>query len=164
MSLSANFVYGVASISRLLKIIGLFCRISSLLWGSFARETFNFQEPTNHSHPIFLTDTTEFLIIGLFCRISSLLQGSYAKETYNFKEPTNCSHPILSQTRHRSLLQGSFAKETYNFKELPNRSHPISLTDTIRFFRVLERCTYMSKETYKYVKRDLHICQKRPTY
>jgi len=36
-----------ASISRLLKIIGLFCRISSLLWVSFAEETYNFKEPTN---------------------------------------------------------------------------------------------------------------------
>ena len=39
-------------ISRLLKIIGLFCRISSLLQGSFAKETYNFTEPTNRSHPI----------------------------------------------------------------------------------------------------------------
>jgi len=39
--------YGVATISRLLKIIGLFCRISSLLQGSFAKQTYNFKEPTN---------------------------------------------------------------------------------------------------------------------
>jgi len=44
--------YGVASISRLLKIIGLVCRISSLLYGSFAKETYNFKEPTTCSHPI----------------------------------------------------------------------------------------------------------------
>ena len=44
--------YGVASISRLLKIIGLFCRISSLLIGSFAKETYNLKEPTNRSQPI----------------------------------------------------------------------------------------------------------------
>jgi len=44
--------YGVASISRLLWIIGLFCRISSLLEGSFAKETYHFKEPTNRSHPI----------------------------------------------------------------------------------------------------------------
>ena len=44
--------YGVATISRLLKIIGLFCRISSLLQGSFAEETYNFKEPIHHSHPI----------------------------------------------------------------------------------------------------------------
>jgi len=44
--------YGVATISRLLKMIGLFCRILSLLWVSFAKETYHFKEPTNRSHPI----------------------------------------------------------------------------------------------------------------
>ena len=44
--------YGVATISRLLKIIGLFCRILSRSQGSFAKETCNFKEPTNSSHPI----------------------------------------------------------------------------------------------------------------
>jgi len=38
--------------SRLLEIIGLFCRISSLLLGSFAKETYNLKEPTNRSHLI----------------------------------------------------------------------------------------------------------------
>ena len=50
--------YGVATISRLLKIIGLLCRLSSLLQGSFAKETYNFKEPTNRSHSI---------VVGLFC-------------------------------------------------------------------------------------------------
>jgi len=44
--------YGVATTSRLLQIIGFVCRISSLLWGSFAKETYNFKEPTTCSHPI----------------------------------------------------------------------------------------------------------------
>ena len=48
-----NYIrYGMATITRLLEIIGLFCRISSLLCGSFAKETYNFKEPTNRSHPI----------------------------------------------------------------------------------------------------------------
>jgi len=46
------YAYGVATISRLLKIICLFCRISSLLQGSFAKETCNFKKPTNRSYPI----------------------------------------------------------------------------------------------------------------
>ena len=50
--LSSICDYGVATISRLLKMIRLFCRISSLLYGSFAKETYNFKEPTSHSHPI----------------------------------------------------------------------------------------------------------------
>ena len=44
--------HGVATISRLLQSIGLFCRISSLLKGSFTKETYNFKEPTNRSYPI----------------------------------------------------------------------------------------------------------------
>ena len=44
--------YEVASLSRLLQIIGLFCRIQSLLQGSFAKETYTFKEPTNRSRPI----------------------------------------------------------------------------------------------------------------
>ena len=44
--------YGVATISRLLQIIGLLCRTYSLLQGPFAKETYNFNEPTNGSHPI----------------------------------------------------------------------------------------------------------------
>ena len=42
----------MATISRLLKIRGLFCRLSSLLKGSFAKESYNFKEPTNRSHPV----------------------------------------------------------------------------------------------------------------
>ena len=44
--------YGFATISRLLKSTGLFCRILSLLEGTFAKETYNFKEPTNRSQPI----------------------------------------------------------------------------------------------------------------
>jgi len=44
--------YGVATISRLLKIICLFCGILSLLQGSFAKETYNFIDATNRNHII----------------------------------------------------------------------------------------------------------------
>ena len=44
--------YGVATISTLLKIIGLFCKraLQNRLYS--AKETYNFKEPTNRSHPI----------------------------------------------------------------------------------------------------------------
>jgi len=42
----------VSTISRLLKFIGLFCRILSVLQGHLAKETYIFKEPTNRSHPI----------------------------------------------------------------------------------------------------------------
>ena len=51
--------YGVAAISRLLQSTGLFCRIQSLLQGSFAKETCNFRS-TCH------TRDTESLYIHLY--------------------------------------------------------------------------------------------------
>ena len=84
-------------------MIGLFCRIQSLLQGSFAQETYHFKEPVNRSHPIGLPQPVDTIrtmsirideIIRLFCRIASLLQGSFAKETCYLIDPTNQSHPI----------------------------------------------------------------------
>ena len=96
-------------VSRLLKIIGLFCRIHSLLQGSFAKQTYVFRKPTNRSHPVrtrmYARECAEtgsatirrlLQIIGLFCKIVSS-KGSFAKETYNFKEPTNRSNPIRTR-------------------------------------------------------------------
>jgi len=64
---SIRIRYGVATISRLLKIIGLFCRISSLLYGSFAKETYIFKEPTNRSHPI-VSQVTNADVLCLTCQ------------------------------------------------------------------------------------------------
>jgi len=44
--------YEVATISRLLKITGLFCKRALLKRRHSAKETCNFKEPTNRSHPI----------------------------------------------------------------------------------------------------------------
>jgi len=55
-------VYGVATVSRIHKITGLFCRMSSLLQGSFAKPTYNFFVPANHSHPEECTEQIRALI------------------------------------------------------------------------------------------------------
>jgi len=44
--------YGVATISRLLKIVGLFCKRALEKRRYFAKEKSNFKEPTNRSHPV----------------------------------------------------------------------------------------------------------------
>ena len=44
--------YGVATISRLLKIIGLFCKRALCNRRYSAKEIYDFKEPTNRSHPI----------------------------------------------------------------------------------------------------------------
>ena len=45
-----TYGYRVAIISRLLKSISLFCKMQSLLQGSFAKETCVFREPANRRH------------------------------------------------------------------------------------------------------------------
>jgi len=42
----------VATISRLLKITGLFCQRALEKRGYSAKETYDYKEPTNRSHPI----------------------------------------------------------------------------------------------------------------
>jgi len=44
--------YGVAMVSRIDKIVGRFCRTFSLLYDSFAKETYNLIDPNYQSHPI----------------------------------------------------------------------------------------------------------------
>ena len=44
--------YGVATISRLLKSTGLFCKRALQKRLYSAKETYHFKEPTNRSHPI----------------------------------------------------------------------------------------------------------------
>ena len=118
--------YGVATIRRLLKIKRLFCRISALLWGSSAKETYNFKEPTNYMKETYARYGTRYgvatisrllKIKRLFCRISALLWGSFAKETYKLKEPTNRSHPVCDVFNKRIFLNHSrhthiYIKET----------------------------------------------------
>ena len=45
-------MYGVAMISRLLTIIGLFCKRALYKRLYSAKETYNLKGPTNYSHPI----------------------------------------------------------------------------------------------------------------
>jgi len=47
-----EYAYGAATISRLLKIIGLFYKRALQKRRYSAKETRNFKEPTNRSHPI----------------------------------------------------------------------------------------------------------------
>jgi len=50
--LTVAIPYGVATISRLLKIIGLFCKRAPQKRLYSAKETYDFKEPTNYCHPI----------------------------------------------------------------------------------------------------------------
>ena len=64
-------------IRRRLKIIGLFCRVQSLLQGSFAKETYHFKEPTNRSHPIADVYMRWFQQTGFSRRVQHLLDSKF---------------------------------------------------------------------------------------
>jgi len=56
------YTYGVATISRLLKIIGLFCKRALQKRPIFCKETYIFKHPTNRSHPIYALTYTFTLV------------------------------------------------------------------------------------------------------
>ena len=68
----------MATISRLLKNIGLFCRMSSLLWGSFAKETYNFKEPTHIV--IMIPEYLNQLVSNRLSRIDTIESVVYNKK------------------------------------------------------------------------------------
>jgi len=55
--------YGVASVSRLLKTIGLFCKRDLYKRRYSAKETYAFKEPTNRSHPISLAVSLSYSML-----------------------------------------------------------------------------------------------------
>jgi len=55
-SLSSPYSYAVAMIRRLLKIIGLFCKRALSKRRYSAKETYDFREPTNRSHPTLFSE------------------------------------------------------------------------------------------------------------
>jgi len=92
--------YGVATNCRIDQIIGLFCRIASVLWGSFSQETYIFIDPTNVSHPIY---THVFdCVFWLTCsRVRVLFSRSRTCEYmsryfFSFLFPALCATPSVN--------------------------------------------------------------------
>ena len=99
------YTYGVATISRLLNIIGLFCRNSSLLQGSFAKETYKLIDPTNRSHPISHTTCGRTAVYGcLFQSIWVIFPTKYGSLFQNIW----VFFPYLSLLSHISLFLSTY--------------------------------------------------------
>jgi len=92
----------VNTVSRIDKITGLFCRILSLLQGSFAKETYNFIDPmydkplsfVSYEYGVALVSRID-KIISLFCKRALQKRRYSAEETCDFIDPTDRSHPII---------------------------------------------------------------------
>ena len=64
-----RYTYGVATMSRLLQIIGLFCKRALQNRLYFAKETYNFKKPTNRSHPICVNPSWNMLHTYKYVRV-----------------------------------------------------------------------------------------------
>ena len=60
--MSPHTWYRVPTISRLLKIIGLFCKRALLKRRYSAKKTYDFKEPTNRSHPVRMNQRTQMVM------------------------------------------------------------------------------------------------------
>jgi len=68
---SSLSLYGVATISRMLKNIGLFCKRALQKRPVFCKETYIFKHPTNRSHPIVnCCSTSVVVVVGIVVRHS----------------------------------------------------------------------------------------------
>jgi len=145
-------LYGVASISRLLKITGLFCKRALFRRRYSAKETCHFKQPTNRSHPIHKntdtilrepimrhhrhthtythTHTHTYTHTHTPCAVKSHSPAALARfclyfPTYGVASISRLLK-IIGLFCTRALQKRLYsAKETYNFEEPTNRSHPI---------------------------------------
>jgi len=89
------YSYGVATVSRIDQIIGLSCRILSLLSGSFPKETYHFIDPTNQSHPILhrILQHSRPVVLQcvLMCVLQCVLQHCIPLHLYDGHHMTNAS-------------------------------------------------------------------------
>jgi len=91
--------YGVATISRLLKMVGLFCkRVLCKRWYS-AKETYNIKEPTNRFHPILQP-------IAFWVSFNRILQSQSLWSLFNgtsLKRPRKLDHRLRFQNDEMTL-------------------------------------------------------------
>jgi len=138
-------MYGVASVSRIDKIIGLFCRISSLLWGSFAKETYNLKEPTHRSHPIlWLHGAFQCLtwLIHMLDLIRSYLKKNWHHDTHAYALCTHTHTHSLSLSLsllHTHSLSISFSR-IYKLNSHFSESDAVSPLYLLRHTRAHNLC------------------------
>jgi len=77
---SKEGAYGVATISRMLKNIGLFCKRALQKRPIFCKETYIFKHPTHRSHPIL--EVTYRILLPLFLGLN-IVVSAHGLSTWN---------------------------------------------------------------------------------
>jgi len=134
--------------SRLLKMIGLFCRIWSLLQGSFAKEAYNFKEPTNRSHVESLwqdQDDNQSIVssLGLFC------DGPWKREQWDWNARLKKWCSKCNRLHHTWTLP-RFVK--FTLKNLTIYIHIRIYIYTIYIYIYIHICIYA------YIYIQIYVC------
>jgi len=141
----------VATVSRIDKIIGFFCRILSLLQGSFAKETCIFIDPTNHSQPISSSVSTVQLVhryevlyleynsfIDMKFCICSTTRSSISHVLHLYPELFDHITSLSSLSNSWSTSPLLHLHQTLSFiSSFPSKSHVLHLSHT--FFIYITR-------------------------
>jgi len=115
--------YGLATISRLLQIIGLFCKRALSKRLHSAKETNDFKEPTHCSHPIFV----------------AAIPSPYQSITTQTSTHIYALHPQTCRINYRSLLQKSPIKETTFCRFASANYHRYQLIESHLYFNSTHR-------------------------
>jgi len=107
--------YGVATIIRLLKIIGLFCKRALWKRRYSAKETYNFKESTNRSHPMHRwgwKETFKEPLLPLKWAFISYEKSPYVQSNAELASPSSNRAPVvLKRDLNRALMY--FEKSPY---------------------------------------------------
>ena len=107
---STNRRYGVATISRLQKIIRLFCKRALSKRRYSAKETYNFKEPTNRRHPIRCPDaivvkTATWWRPCMIMYIHTAINQSAKEPITSAKEPCTSANQMEEQCLETIYIQ-----------------------------------------------------------
>ena len=113
--------YGVATIIRLLKIIGLFCKRALEKRRYSAKETNNFKESTNRSHPMHRWGWKETLkepLLPLNWALVSYEKSPYVQSNAELASPPSNRTPlVLKRDLKRALMY--YEKSPYTIWKEP---------------------------------------------
>jgi len=101
----ACITYGVATISRMLKNIGLFCKRALQKRPVFCKETCIFKHPTHRSHPIGLRRCNKRILIAIFIE--------YTKKSLHSIKRGYLQHLV-------QILRGGSSPSVFLIRELSN--------------------------------------------
>jgi len=114
--------------SRLLKIVRLFGRISSLLQVSFAKETYNFKELTNRSHPIIIVYSSVYKSLEIYL----YLYGEHISHVCVCKHAARMCVQACSTCVCASMQHVCVCKHAAQYSFCASRDIPIPLLSSPR--------------------------------